>query len=128
VGAHERKGDPKPKRSLNAAVRRWTRELPADRIIALQDKLRIEVVGEKERPLIRALRDAIEGDPRTINAIAVEAGLSAAAVWRFVQGERGLSLDSAAALADTLGLHLVDRRQNERQVKSGRAHRVKRNG
>jgi len=37
--------------------------------------------------LIRALRKAIEADPRTINAIAVEAGLSAAAVWRFVECE-----------------------------------------
>jgi DNA-binding phage protein len=66
-------------------------------------------VGEKERPLIRALRDAIKADPRTINAIAVEAGLSAAAVWRFVQGKRSLSLDSAAALVETLNLELTSR-------------------
>jgi DNA-binding phage protein len=115
VGAHERQGDPKPKRGLKAAVRRWKRELPADRIVALQDKLRIEAVGAKERPLIGALRKAIEADPRTINAIAVEAGLSAAAVWRFVQGERGLSLDSAAALADTLGLELSPKKRAKRQ-------------
>jgi DNA-binding phage protein len=93
-----------------AAVRRWKRDLPADRIVALQDKLRIETVGEKERSLIRDLRKAIEADSRTINAIAVEAGLSAAAVWRFVQGERSLSLESAAALAETLGMQLKQRR------------------
>jgi hypothetical protein len=61
--------------------------------------------------LIRTLRKAIEADPRTINAIAVEAGLSAAAVWRFVEGERGLSLASAAALADALGLELLQTKQ-----------------
>jgi DNA-binding phage protein len=110
VGAHERKGDPKPQRSLRAAVRRWKRELPAGRFVALQDKLRIEAVGEKERQLIRALRNAIKSDERTINKIAVEAGLSAAAVWRFVQGERGLSLGSAAALAETLELELSRKR------------------
>jgi hypothetical protein len=111
VGPHECKGDSQPKRSLEVAVRRWKRELSADRILALQDELRVEAVGEKERPLIQALRDAIEADPRTINAIAVEAGLSAAAVWRFVQGERGLSLDSAAALCEVLGLGLTPRRR-----------------
>jgi DNA-binding phage protein len=114
VGAHERKVDPKPRRGLKAAVSGWNRELPADRLEALRDKLRSETVGKKERPLIRALRDAIEADPRTINAIAVDAGLSAAAVWRFVQGERGLSLDSAAALAETLGLELGPKKGTKR--------------
>jgi hypothetical protein len=109
VAAHERERDPKAKRGLRAAACRWKRDLPADRIVALQDKLRIETVGEKERSLISDLRKAIEADPRTINAIAVEAGLSAAAVWRFVQRERGLSLESAAALADVLSLELVTR-------------------
>ncbi len=106
MGAFERVRDLEPKRGLTSIIDRWKRELPADRLEALGDKLRSEMVREKDRQLIRALRDAIQADPRTINAIAVEAGLSAAAVWRFVQGERGLSLESAAALADTLGLQL----------------------
>jgi DNA-binding phage protein len=106
MGAHERKGNPEAKCGLEAAVRRWQRILPSDRLAELIDKLRSKAVGEKEKPLIRALREAIRKDPRTINAISVEAGLSAAAVWRFVQGERGLSVESVAALVEVLGLEL----------------------
>jgi hypothetical protein len=68
---------------------------------------------KRERPIVHALRKAVKEDPRTINAIAVEAGLLAAAVWRFVQGERGLSFESAAALAETLGLELKPRRSRK---------------
>jgi hypothetical protein len=66
-----------------------------------------ESLMPKEKQLVAALRRAIESDPRTVNAIAVEAGLSASVVWRFVQTERSLSLEAAAALAETLRLQLV---------------------
>ena len=47
-----------------------------------------------ERPIVRALRKAIKADPRTINALAVEAGIPVPVLWRFVQRERGMNLDS----------------------------------
>lgn len=110
MGTYKRESDTKPKCGLRAAVRRWQRIIPADRLAELSDKLRSEALGEKEKPLIRAFREAIRTDARTINAIAVEAGLSAAAVWRFVEGERSLSLDSTAALAEVLSLKLTHSR------------------
>ncbi len=62
---------------------------------------------KSERPIVRALRKAIQADPRTINALAVEAGVPVPVLWRFVQRERGMNLDSAAALAEALGLELT---------------------
>jgi plasmid maintenance system antidote protein VapI len=57
--------------------------------------------------MIRTLRKAIDADPRTINALAVNAGIPVPVLWRFVQRERGMTLDSAAALAEALGLGLT---------------------
>ena len=65
---------------------------------------------KSERPIVRALRKAIKADPRTINALAVEAGVPVPVLWRFVQRERGMNLDSAAALMDALGLELTKRK------------------
>ncbi|HET6324818.1 MAG TPA: helix-turn-helix domain-containing protein [Planctomycetaceae bacterium] len=61
---------------------------------------------KSERPIVRALRKAIKDDPRTINALAVDAGVPVPTLSRFVQGERSMTLDSAAALAEALGLEL----------------------
>ena len=65
---------------------------------------------KSERPIVRALRKAIKADPRTINALAVEAGVPVPVLWRFVQREPGMNLDSAAALMDALGLELTKRK------------------
>ncbi len=67
---------------------------------------------KSERPIVRALRKAIKGDPRTINALAVDAGVPVPVLWRFVQRERSMTLDSAAALAEALGLELRPKEQN----------------
>jgi hypothetical protein len=61
-----------------------------------------------ERPMIRAIRKAIKDDPRTINALAVDAGISVPVLWRFVHRERGMTLDSAVALMEALGLELTE--------------------
>lgn len=64
-------------------------------------------VAQKERQMIRALRKAIKADPRTTNALAVDAGIPVPVLWRFVQRERSMTLDSAAAVAEALGLELA---------------------
>jgi hypothetical protein len=69
---------------------------------------------KRERPIVRALRKAIKQDLRTINALAVEAGIPVPVLWRFVQRERGMTLDSAAALAEALGLELQPRGSNQK--------------
>jgi hypothetical protein len=61
---------------------------------------------KSERPIVRALRKAIKADPRTINALAVDAGIPVPVLWRFVERERSMTLDSAAALAEALDLEL----------------------
>jgi plasmid maintenance system antidote protein VapI len=62
---------------------------------------------KSERPIVRALRKAIKADPRTITRLADEAGIPVPVLSRFVQRERGMTLDSAAALAEALGLELT---------------------
>ncbi len=80
-------------------------KLSPARLDALSAEL--DCMAEREKPLILALRKAIESDPRTFNAIAVDAGLSASIVWRFMEGQRSLSIEAMLALAETLGLELT---------------------
>jgi DNA-binding phage protein len=97
---------PEQERGLVEAVKRWKASLSADRLRALGECLESKMTKRKERQLIQALRKAIEQDGRSINAIAIDAGLSASVVWRFVQAQRGMGIEAAAALAETLGLEL----------------------
>ena len=71
-------------------------------------------VAKTERPMIRTLRKAIEADPRTTNALAVDAKIPVPVLWRFVQRERGMTLESAAAVAEALGLELAKARNGSR--------------
>jgi transcriptional regulator with XRE-family HTH domain len=56
--------------------------------------------------LRRAMRDSGESE----YAIAKASGVSQSVVNRFVSGERGISLETAARLCEYLNLHLVSRR------------------
>jgi hypothetical protein len=62
---------------------------------------------KSERPIVRALRKAIKADSRTTRRLAHDAGIPAPVLSRFVQRKRGLNLDSAAAVAEVLGLELT---------------------
>ena len=69
--------------------------------------------------ILDQLRDAIETDSRTRKAIGQAAEIDPAALHRFYWGEKGLSCESLARLADVLGLEL-------RPVKPGRKPKAKR--
>ena len=60
-----------------------------------------------EQPLTREIRAAIADDARSPYALAKDAGIDEASLRRFISRERGLSLDSADALAVALGLQVV---------------------
>jgi len=103
--------DPDPERGLIEAVNDWQGKLSPARLDALSAEL--DSMAEREKPLILALRKAIESDPRTLNALAVDSGLSASIVWRFMEAQRSLSLEAMLALADTLGLELTWKRKSK---------------
>jgi len=65
---------------------------------------------KKPKPIDVALRDAIRGSGLTHYAIGKAAGVAPAQLDRFVSGERGLSLATAAKVAAALELVLVPRR------------------
>jgi DNA-binding phage protein len=114
MGSHVHSIDPQQERGLIAAVDRWQATLAPARLDALSDALSTELVdGMTERQLLQALRQAIEADSRTLNAIAVDAGLSPSIVWRFIEQKRSLSLEAALALADTLGLEVSLRKKRK---------------
>jgi plasmid maintenance system antidote protein VapI len=52
------------------------------------------------------LRKKIEGSNKTVNAIAIEAGVPQPVLYRFVNGERDLTLSTAQKLADYFKLEL----------------------
>jgi plasmid maintenance system antidote protein VapI len=57
--------------------------------------------------IVDQLRKAIEKCPETEYAIGKGAGVEPATVYRFVSGERGVTLEVAAKLCSYLGLRLV---------------------
>lgn len=57
--------------------------------------------------MAEVIRAAIEESGMTINAVAKGAGVAQPVVYRFMVGERGLSLHSADKLCRYLGLKLV---------------------
>jgi hypothetical protein len=69
--------------------------------------------------MARNLGDQLRGqillDERSLCSIATSSGLAVSVVTRFVNGERSLSLNSAEAIASTLGLRLAP----TSQVKEG---------
>jgi plasmid maintenance system antidote protein VapI len=56
------------------------------------------------------LRKAIKESKKTVNAIAVESEIPQPVLYRFVTGERDLTLRTAQRLADYFGLELRPRR------------------
>jgi hypothetical protein len=71
------------------------------------------------------IRAAVRNCGKTRYAISQETGIDAAALCRFVSGERGLSLDSLDLLADFLGLHVTTRQDQptERQDQRGKSRK-----
>jgi transcriptional regulator with XRE-family HTH domain len=62
-----------------------------------------------------ALVESIRRSGRTAAAIARAAGVNRSVVTRLVNGERGVNLATAEAVADALGLELVLRRGPRRK-------------
>ncbi len=63
-----------------------------------------------KKTIIDQLRRAIRDSGETEYAIAKASGVSQSVVNRFVSGERGISLETAAKLCEHLKLDLVRRR------------------
>jgi plasmid maintenance system antidote protein VapI len=61
----------------------------------------------KKRTIVEQLRQAIADSGQSEYAIAKGSGVSQSVVNRFVSGERGISLETAAKLCDYLGLDLT---------------------
>ena len=64
----------------------------------------------KKRSIVEQLRQAIANSGQTEYAIAKGSGVSQSVVNRFVNGERGISLETAAKLCEYLALDFVARR------------------
>jgi hypothetical protein len=63
--------------------------------------------GAGEAPLVGQLKAAIAATPKSLYAIAQASGVAAPVLQRFVNGERGITLETAGKLADYLGLALL---------------------
>ena len=58
------------------------------------------------KDIIQQLQQAIENDPRTLNAFAVDIGEDYGQLYRFLKGQRDLRLSTAARIAKALKLEL----------------------
>jgi plasmid maintenance system antidote protein VapI len=56
------------------------------------------------------LRRAVRESGRSVNAVAKAAGVAQPVLYRFMTGERDLTLDTAQRLADYFGLELRARK------------------
>ena len=63
--------------------------------------------GAGDAPLTRQLQAAIAATDESLYAIAQASGIAAPVLQRFVNGERGITLDTAGKLAAYLGLTLL---------------------
>ena len=63
--------------------------------------------GAGDVPLASQLRAAIAATGQSLYAIAQASGVAAPVLQRFVNGERGITLETAGKLADYLGLALL---------------------
>jgi predicted transcriptional regulator len=59
------------------------------------------------------LRRAIRESELSRYAISCKTGIAQSSLCKFIQGERGLSLDSIDRLMDTLGLEIRPRRKRK---------------
>lgn len=67
--------------------------------------------------LQRLIRENVESGG-TLNQIATDAGISYPVLWRFVRGERGLSLPTIERLADYFNVSLQPRARERLSKKS----------
>jgi hypothetical protein len=63
--------------------------------------------GAGNVPLARQLQAAIAATEQSLYAIAQASGVAAPVLQRFVNGERGITLETAGKVADYLGLALL---------------------
>ncbi len=63
--------------------------------------------GAGEAPLTKQLQAAIASTEQSLYSIAQGSGIAAPVLQRFVNGERGITLDTAGKLAAYLGLSLL---------------------
>jgi hypothetical protein len=68
--------------------------------------------GAGDAPLTQQLKAAIEATGDSLYSIAQGSGVAAPVLQRFVNGERGITLDTAGKLAAYLGLALLPARQS----------------
>jgi len=61
--------------------------------------------------MIDRLREALARSDESLYAIAARAGVPRQSLARFVAGERGLTLETASAVARDLGLDLIPTRR-----------------
>jgi plasmid maintenance system antidote protein VapI len=64
----------------------------------------------KRLTLADQLRKMIRDSGKTVNAVAVESGIAQPVLYRFVTGERDLTLSTVQRLADHFGLELRRRK------------------
>jgi hypothetical protein len=63
--------------------------------------------GAGDAPLTKQLQAAIHATSESLYSIAQASGIAAPVLQRFVNGERGITLDTAGKLASYLGLSLT---------------------
>lgn len=63
--------------------------------------------GAGDAPLTRQLQQAVASTGQSLYSIAQASGIAAPVLQRFVNGERGITLDTAGKLAAYLGLALL---------------------
>ena len=63
--------------------------------------------GAGDAPLTKQLQAAIAATGQSLYAVAQASGVAAPVLQRFVNGERGITLETAAKVADYLGLSLL---------------------
>jgi transcriptional regulator with XRE-family HTH domain len=66
------------------------------------------------------LRKAIRESGQSLQQLGRECGVGADRLSRFLNGKRGLSLDAAEKLCDTLGLRLVGKSRPRQAPKVGK--------
>lgn len=88
-------------------VAEWANQPPERRDQFLQDHLMANLVEQ--------LRRAISNSGESYYALAKRSGVDAVVISRFVAGERDLRLETAAKLADAMGLVLQVRSNHGRK-------------
>ncbi len=73
--------------------------------------------------LSEQLRQAIQSSGRTIYAVSKESGVPYPVVYRFLKGERTITLVTADKLADYFGLELRPREKQKAKRKATRRRR-----